>query len=53
MLKRVASRAGDEQSVETAEQILAQENAAARRLHSLFDEALDATLQERALAAVH
>jgi hypothetical protein len=34
-----------------AERILTEENAAAERIHSLFDEALDITLQERGLTA--
>jgi ferritin-like metal-binding protein YciE len=40
----VAARAGDQATVQMAEHILAQEKAAADRVRSLFDLALDATL---------
>jgi ferritin-like metal-binding protein YciE len=46
LLKRVAARAGDEETISMAEKILLQERNAAGRIHSLFDYALDASLQE-------
>jgi ferritin-like metal-binding protein YciE len=50
MLRRVADRAADPETVQLAERILAQEHAAAERIRSLFDEALDATLQAQGIA---
>lgn len=47
MLKRVAERATDEQTARVAEQILVQERAAAEKVHSLFEQALSASLQEQ------
>jgi ferritin-like metal-binding protein YciE len=46
LLKRVALRAPDEDTVSVAEKILLQERNAAGRIHSLFDYALDASLHE-------
>jgi ferritin-like metal-binding protein YciE len=46
MLKRVAERAGDTETVTVAEQILGQEREAAEKVRSLFDEAVDVTLSE-------
>ena len=46
-LKRVAERAGDEQTARIAEQILVQERAAAERIASGFDAALAASLEEQ------
>jgi ferritin-like metal-binding protein YciE len=43
-LKRVARRAGDEQTATMAEQILEQERAAARRIEGMFDEAVRVAL---------
>lgn len=51
MLRRVAERAGEEETARTAEKILGQERAAAEKLHSHFDVALDASLREQGLAA--
>lgn len=51
LLKRVAARAGDEETIATAEKILLQERNAAGRIHSLFDYALDASLQEAGITA--
>jgi ferritin-like metal-binding protein YciE len=51
LLKRVAARAGDEQTISAAEKILLQERNAAGRIHSLFDYALDASLQEAGVTA--
>jgi ferritin-like metal-binding protein YciE len=46
LLRRLARRAGDEETVAVAERILAQEHAAADRLHAGFDAAADRALQE-------
>lgn len=51
LLKRVAARAGDVETISIAEKILLQERNAAGRIHSLFDDALDASLQEAEVAA--
>jgi ferritin-like metal-binding protein YciE len=51
LLKRVAARAGDEQTISTAEKILLQERNAAGRIQSLFDYALDASLHEAGVTA--
>jgi ferritin-like metal-binding protein YciE len=45
-LKRVAQKAGDAETVEVAERILAEERAAAERLAGLFDNAVNAALRE-------
>ncbi len=45
LLKRVATRAGDEQTADVVTGIVVQERAAAARLRELFDPALDASLQ--------
>lgn len=50
MLRRVAERAGDTETVTMAERILTQERAAAAKVRSLFDEALDVTLAEHVSA---
>jgi ferritin-like metal-binding protein YciE len=50
MLKRVAERAGDSETVTMAEQILAQEHEAAEKVRSLFDEAVNVTLSEHVSA---
>ena len=44
-LKRVAERAGDEATVETAGRILAEEHEAAKRVAGLFDAAVEASLE--------
>jgi ferritin-like metal-binding protein YciE len=44
-LKRIAERAGDDETVEMAETILAQERAAATRIDALFDRAVAASLE--------
>ena len=46
-LKRVAQRAGDEETARIAERILEQERAAARRVAAGFDAAVDASLAEQ------
>lgn len=51
MLRRVAARAGDQATVQAAEQIVVQERAAAQRLHALLGEALTASLEAQGLAA--
>ena len=45
-LRRVAQRAADPETVEVADRILLEERAAAERTASLFDRALDASLEE-------
>lgn len=51
LLKRVAQRAGDEQTVSLAEQNLAEERAALEKLEGFLDQAVDASLQEEGAAA--
>jgi ferritin-like metal-binding protein YciE len=51
LLRRVADRAGDGETVTMAERILAEERAAAERLHSLFPAALEESLQELGVSA--
>jgi ferritin-like metal-binding protein YciE len=50
MLRRVAARAGDTETVTMADRILAQEREAAEHVRSLFDEAVDVTLSEHVSA---
>jgi ferritin-like metal-binding protein YciE len=45
LLKRVATRAGDDNTAATAQDILLQERAAAGRIHDEFDEALRVSLE--------
>jgi ferritin-like metal-binding protein YciE len=51
LLRRVAERAGDPETVELAERILAEERAAAERVWGLLARALDASLHEQSLPA--
>ena len=51
LLKRVAARTGDEETVSMVDKILFDERAAAARVHSLFDNALEASLQEAGVKA--
>lgn len=51
LLLRIAHRAGDAETARIAEQILTQERAAADRIHSLFDSALDAALEAQGVGA--
>jgi ferritin-like metal-binding protein YciE len=51
LLGRVAARAGDGETVSTAQKILLQERTAAGRIHSLFDYALEASLHEAGVTA--
>ncbi len=50
-LKRVANRAGDAETEQLAEQILADERAASERIREQFANALDASLREQGVAA--
>jgi ferritin-like metal-binding protein YciE len=51
LLKRVAARVEDAETIAAAEEILLAERAAAARIHDLFDEALEASLQEALVKA--
>jgi ferritin-like metal-binding protein YciE len=51
LLRRVAGRAGDTETVAAAERILPEEREAARKLHSLFDAAVDAALDAQGVGA--
>jgi ferritin-like metal-binding protein YciE len=51
LLTRVARQAADAETVAVAQRILDEERSAAQRLHSLFDEALDASLQAQEVGA--
>ena len=50
-LKRVARRAGDSETEAATERILAEERAAAERLESRFDLAVDAALRVQGVLA--
>jgi ferritin-like metal-binding protein YciE len=49
-LKLVAKRAGDDDTIDVANRILAQERAAAKKLAGAFDEAVDAALEAQGIA---
>jgi ferritin-like metal-binding protein YciE len=51
LLRRVAQRAGDAETVAAAERILPEEREAAQKLHSLFDAAVDAALDAQGVGA--
>ncbi len=51
MLRRVAARAGDAETELVAERILAEERAAAERIRSLFEPALDVALNAQGIGA--
>jgi ferritin-like metal-binding protein YciE len=51
LLARVAKRAGDTETEAVAQRILADERAAAERIHSLFEQALDVSLKEQGVSA--
>jgi ferritin-like metal-binding protein YciE len=51
LLKRVAARAGDEDTVSAATSLLVEERAAAAAVHEQFDRALDASLEEAGVTA--
>jgi ferritin-like metal-binding protein YciE len=46
LLKRIAARAGDEATASASDTILLEERATAARIHGLFNEALEASLEE-------
>jgi ferritin-like metal-binding protein YciE len=50
LLRRVADRAGDQETAEIAKRIIVQETDAARIVRALFSEALDVTVSARDLA---
>ena len=50
LLKRVAQRAGDQETVETVDRILPQEHAMAERVAGAFDRAVEASLQAQGVA---
>jgi ferritin-like metal-binding protein YciE len=50
-LRRVASRAGDVETEQVAQRILAQEREAAERIHDQFANALDTSLREQGVGA--
>jgi ferritin-like metal-binding protein YciE len=50
-LKRVAQRAGDDETARIADRIIAEERAAAGAIAAHWDDAVDATLEKRGLAA--
>jgi ferritin-like metal-binding protein YciE len=50
-LKRVAARAGDDETVATVERILPQEREAAERIAGAFDEAVTASLEAQGVVA--
>lgn len=51
LLRRVAARAGDDQTQAMADTILGDERAAADKIHGAFESALDASLQAQGIAA--
>jgi ferritin-like metal-binding protein YciE len=51
LLKRVAARVEDDDTISVVDEILAQERAAAARLHGLFDHALEASLEQAGVKA--
>jgi ferritin-like metal-binding protein YciE len=51
LLRRVAGRAGDDQTQAMADTILGDERAAADKIHRAFDNALDATLEAQGVGA--
>jgi ferritin-like metal-binding protein YciE len=51
LLRRVAQRAGDAETVAVADRILVPEREAAQKLHSLFDAAVDAALDAQGVGA--
>ena len=51
MLRQVARRAGDEQTIAVADRILAQEQAAAQKLGDLLDQVADRDLERQGVAA--
>jgi ferritin-like metal-binding protein YciE len=51
MLRRTAARAGDPETEQLADRILSDESAAAARVRSLFDQALEASLADQGVIA--
>ena len=51
LLRRVAGRAGDDQTASVADTILGDERAAANKIYSAFDEALDVSLEAQGVGA--
>jgi ferritin-like metal-binding protein YciE len=51
LLRRVAQRAGDTETVAVADRILAQERSAAQKIHALFEPALEAALGAQGVGA--
>ena len=51
LLRRVAVRAGDDQTQAAADTILADERAAAQKIHAAFNNALDASLEAQGVGA--
>jgi ferritin-like metal-binding protein YciE len=51
LLRRVAERAGDRETVQAVERILSEERAAAEKIASAFDRALEASLEAQGVAA--
>lgn len=51
LLRRVAQRVKDDETVVVADRILAEERAAAAAIHERFDDALEAALQEAGVGA--
>ncbi|HSC02588.1 MAG TPA: DUF892 family protein [Solirubrobacteraceae bacterium] len=51
LLRRVAGRAGDDQTQAIADTILGEERAAADKIHRAFDSALDASLEAQGVGA--
>ena len=51
LLRRVAGRAGDQETQAMADTILAEERAAADKIHRAFEPALDATLEAQGVGA--
>jgi ferritin-like metal-binding protein YciE len=50
-LKRVAQRAGDQETVRIAERILGEERAAGAAIAAHFDDAVEATMEARDLSS--
>jgi ferritin-like metal-binding protein YciE len=50
LLRRVAERAGDPETVRVVERIIADERAAAAAIHRQFDAAVGATLEAQSVA---
>jgi ferritin-like metal-binding protein YciE len=51
LLKRVATRAGDQTTVQTVDRILSEEREAAAKIAAAFDRAAEASLEALGVAA--